>query len=114
MQYRRKWRNCWDRVKYCSARCQRGQGSGEGPIETTLVEMAAARPAPATLCPSEVVRKLYGERANWPEGAMETVRRAARRLVARGEMDMLQGGAVVDAATAKGPIRLRARRGQAL
>ena len=39
----------------------------------------------------------------------EPVREAARRLVARGEVDIVQGGHVVDPSTAKGPIRLRRR-----
>jgi hypothetical protein len=38
---------------------------------------------------------------------MERARQAARRLVARGGLDVLQGGRVVDASTARGPIRLR-------
>ena len=32
---------------------------------------------------------------------------AARRLVDRGEVEILQGGRVVDPSTAKGPIRIR-------
>ncbi|RKH14808.1 DUF3253 domain-containing protein, partial [Corallococcus sp. CA047B] len=40
---------------------------------------------------------------------MEPVREAARRLVARGVLDIVQGGRVVDASTARGPIRLRLR-----
>ena len=38
---------------------------------------------------------------------MEEVRRAARRLVARGELEITQGGRVVDPSEFKGPIRLR-------
>ncbi|MCU1514044.1 MAG: hypothetical protein JWO10_1134, partial [Microbacteriaceae bacterium] len=37
----------------------------------------------------------------------------AGRLVAEGEVDITQGGAVVDGATAKGPIRIRRRRPEA-
>ena len=46
-----------------------------------------------------------------PEGAdaehREQVRRAARRVVARGEGEMVQGGRVVDPSTARGPVGLR-------
>jgi hypothetical protein len=38
---------------------------------------------------------------------MEPARRAARRLVAAGEVEIVQGGRVVDPSTAKGPIRIR-------
>jgi len=43
---------------------------------------------------------------------MEPARCAARRLVAAGRIEIVQGGRVVDPSTAKGPIRLRlVRRG---
>jgi hypothetical protein len=38
---------------------------------------------------------------------MEPARRAARRLVDAGEVEITQGGSVVDPLTAKGPIRIR-------
>jgi hypothetical protein len=38
---------------------------------------------------------------------MEPARRAARRLVEAGEVQITQGGSVVDPGTAKGPIRIR-------
>jgi hypothetical protein len=41
---------------------------------------------------------------------MEPARRAARRLVDAGEVQITQGGSVVDPATAKGPIRIRKAR----
>ena len=41
---------------------------------------------------------------------MEDVRRAARRLVAKGMLEITQNNQVVDASTAKGPIRLRVPR----
>jgi hypothetical protein len=43
---------------------------------------------------------------------MEPARQAARRLVARGEVDITQGGAVVDIDTARGPIRIRRHRSE--
>ena len=42
----------------------------------------------------------------WRE-LMEPARRAARRMVARGEVEITQHGSVVDPSTAKGPIRIR-------
>jgi hypothetical protein len=40
---------------------------------------------------------------------MEPARAAARRLVAAGRIVVTQHGKIVDAATAKGPIRLKLR-----
>jgi hypothetical protein len=40
-------------------------------------------------------------------GLMEPARRAARRLVVRGEVQITQRGRVVDPSSAKGPIRIR-------
>ena len=41
---------------------------------------------------------------------MEPARMAARRLVDRGEVEVLQRGQVVDPSTAKGPLRIRRAR----
>jgi hypothetical protein len=38
---------------------------------------------------------------------MEPAREAARRLVARSEVAIVQGGRTVDPSSAKGPIRIR-------
>lgn len=60
----------------------------------------------ATICPSEAARAVAPD--DW-RGLMERTRAAARRLAAAGRLDVLQKGAVVDAASARGPIRLRGR-----
>ena len=88
---------------HCSKRCARTRvGPRERRWETAVLELLAVRED--TACPSEVARAEGGEA--WRD-RMEDVRRAARRLAARGEVEVLQGGRVVDAATARGPIRLR-------
>lgn len=46
----------------------------------------------------------------FPEGwreRMEEVRRAARLLVAAGQVEIMQKGRIVDPSTARGPIRIR-------
>ncbi|HEY0936314.1 MAG TPA: DUF3253 domain-containing protein, partial [Trebonia sp.] len=40
---------------------------------------------------------------------MDEVRAAAGRLAGRGEVDVTQGGRVVDIAAARGPVRIRRR-----
>ena len=66
--------------------------------------LLSRRERTATICPSEVARQLGGE--TWRE-LMGPVRAAAGRLVAAGEVEITQGGAVVDLETVTGPIRIR-------
>ncbi len=103
--WRKKWEKDWEQVRYCSERCRRNKApAAQGAIEQRILEMLYARAHDATMCPSEVARAEGGE--DWRD-RMEPVREAARRLVARGEVEIVQGGRVVDPSTAKGPIRLR-------
>ncbi|MCP4744429.1 MAG: DUF3253 domain-containing protein, partial [Actinomycetales bacterium] len=73
-------------------------------LEESIVRLLDQRQAGATICPSEAA-KFVGD-DNWRE-LMEPARRAARRLVARGEAEITQQGRVVDPSTVKGPIRIR-------
>lgn len=72
--------------------------------------MVAAR-APNSLCPSEVARAYEARRVGATEDDwrqwMEAVRCAARRLAAEGKVDVLQKDRIIDAATMRGPIRIR-------
>jgi hypothetical protein len=108
MQWRAKWARNWDEVRYCSDACRR---RGIRPVDTQLsekiLELLSARAAGATICPSEAARAVGGE--EWRD-LMEPARRAARRLVADGEVEITQRGTVVDPSTAKGPIRIRRAR----
>lgn len=88
----------------------KGQAPGAGinqQLENTILELLAARAATSTICPSDAARAVGDE--NWRD-LMEPARRAARRLVDAGEVEITQGGSVVDPATAKGPIRIRKAR----
>lgn len=88
-------------------RDNKGQAPGDGigrQLEATILDLLAARAATSTICPSDAARAVGDE--NW-RGLMEPARRAARRLVEAGEVEITQGGSVVDPATAKGPIRIR-------
>ena len=73
-------------------------------LEASILELLKARAATSTICPSDAARAVGDE--NWRE-LMEPARRAARRLVDSGEVQITQGGSVVDPSTAKGPIRIR-------
>lgn len=102
--WRRKWARDWEQVRYCSDACRRhGVDATDTALEAAILDLLADRRG-ATICPSEAARAVGGE--DW-RPLMEPTRRAARRLVARGALEITQGGRVVDPSTAKGAIRLR-------
>ncbi|MGB3373241.1 MAG: DUF3253 domain-containing protein [Rhodococcus sp. (in: high G+C Gram-positive bacteria)] len=76
-------------------------------LEAKIRELLDARSRDSTICPSDVARAMSEN--EWRE-LMEPVRRAARRLVDAGEVEITQKGSVVDPSTAKGPIRIRWKR----
>ncbi|GAB7191338.1 hypothetical protein NUM3379_20450 [Kineococcus sp. NUM-3379] len=103
--WRRRWERDWDAVRYCSAACRRsGLGERDLELERVVLALLDARAREATICPSEAARAVGGEQ--WRE-LVEPARAAARRLVAGGEVEITQGGAVVDPSTARGPVRIR-------
>ncbi|MDJ0952766.1 MAG: DUF2256 and DUF3253 domain-containing protein [Acidimicrobiia bacterium] len=107
-EWRRAWKHSWDEVKYCSQRCRRSKpGHRDREIERAIVALLSERARGASICPSDVARKLAPD--DW-RPLMEPVRQAARRLVAAGEVEITQGGRPVDPSTARGPIRIRLRR----
>ena len=75
-------------------------------LERTILELLAARKDGATICPSDAARVVGGD--EWRD-LMQPARDAAGRLVEADEVDITQGGRVVDLASAKGPIRIRRR-----
>ncbi|MBC2934248.1 DUF3253 domain-containing protein [Nocardioides sp. zg-1228] len=77
-------------------------------LEASILELLARRAPTSTICPSDAARAV-GDADSWRE-LMEPARRAARRLVDRGRVEITQGGRVVDPAAATGPIRIRLRR----
>lgn len=104
--WRKKWARDWEAVRFCSDGCRRRRPtSTDEALEAAVRSLLAGRPAGATICPSEAARAVSPD--GW-RGLMEPARAAARRLVAAGQIEIVQGGRVVDPSTAKGPIRLRA------
>ncbi|CAN5658370.1 hypothetical protein BH11ACT8_BH11ACT8_22700 [soil metagenome] len=103
--WRKKWERDWDQVRYCSQACRkRGVSTVDADLEAAITDLLAARARDATICPSEAAKRVGGD--DW-RGLMEPARRAARRLVEAGEVEITQAGHVVDPSTAKGPIRIR-------
>ena len=105
IEWRKKWERDWDDVRYCSKACRkRGVAPVDAELEAAITDLLAARAGGATICPSEAAKKVGGD--DWRD-LMEPARRAARRLVDAGEVEITQAGHVVDPSTAKGPIRIR-------
>jgi hypothetical protein len=110
-EWRKSSERDWDVIKYCSDACSgRKPGELDVELEKAILELLAERGRDKTICPSEAAKVVGGleSRRDW-EGLMEPARAAARRLVAAGKIVVTQHGHVVDAATAKGAIRLRLR-----
>ena len=106
IEWRAKWQRDWDQVRFCSAACRRrGVTAEDRRLEDMTLSLLADRAATSTICPSEVARAV-GTEESWRR-LMEPARRAARRLVAAGEVEITQGGRIVDPSTAKGAIRIR-------
>ena len=105
IEWRKKWARSWDEVQNCSDACRRHKVTDtDRALESSIRSLLDSRRAGATICPSEAAREVGGE--DWRD-LLEPARRAARRLVAAGEVEVTQGGKVVDPSTAKGPIRVR-------
>lgn len=112
IEWRTKWERSWDQVRYCSDACRkRGVRQVDRDLEDAIHDLLDARAASATICPSEAARRVGGDDDEGWRDLMEPARRAARRLVAAGEVEITQGGKVVDPSTAKGAIRIRKARG---
>jgi hypothetical protein len=108
IEWRRKWARDWDEVRYCSAGCRRhGVTDTDRRLEHTILDLLGGRAGAATICPSEAARAVGGD--SWRD-LMEPARAAARRLVAADAVEITQRGRVVDASTARGPIRIRRSR----
>ncbi len=103
MEWRKSWARNWDQVRYCSDACRRRRVSAtDAALEQAILDLLDARSG--TICPSEAARAVDAE--GWRD-LMEPARQAARRLAARDDVEITQGGRVVDPSTAKGPIRIR-------
>ncbi|RZU33569.1 DUF3253 domain-containing protein [Blastococcus saxobsidens] len=73
-------------------------------LERVIGELLDQRRADASICPSEAARVVDPEA--WRD-LMPAARAAAGRLARAGEVEVTQGGAVVDVAGARGPVRVR-------
>jgi hypothetical protein len=75
-------------------------------LQNAIFKLLASRQPNATICPSDAARAVYPQPDQW-RAAMPAVRAVAAQLVAKGQLEVTQGGKVVDIRSAKGPVRLR-------
>jgi hypothetical protein len=108
-QWRKKWQNSWDQVKYCSRACRKaGLTEGDIKLEKVIMDILHSGKAGTSICPSQAARKLAGDDdASVWRPLMEPTRRAARRLAHHRKIRILQGGKEVNPSTFKGRIRLK-------
>jgi hypothetical protein len=81
--------------------------TSDGRLREAILTLAEGRGPSKTICPSDAARAVGGE--EWRD-LMDQVRDVARDLARKGEVEITQGGDVVDPnQTWRGPIRIRAR-----
>ncbi|WP_198943359.1 DUF2256 and DUF3253 domain-containing protein [Actinokineospora bangkokensis] len=109
IEWRKKWERDWDSVRYCSTACRkRGVTQVDRQLEDAILDLLARSPASAAVSPSDAARVVAGD-DGWQD-LVEPARRAARRLVERDQVEIVQHGRVVDPSTARGPIHIRRAR----
>ena len=108
IEWRKKWADTWDDVRWCSDACRRRKVRPvDRELEASIERLLDRTRAGGTICPSEAAREVGGDDEERWRPLMEPARSAARRLVAAGRAEITQGGRVVDPSTARGPIRVR-------
>ncbi len=97
--WRKKWARDWGQVRFCSDGCRRrGRGADDEQLDSAL---RSALERTRSVTDVALIGATGADR--------EAVRRAARRLTARGEVQIVQQGHVVDPSTAKGAFEVRRR-----
>lgn len=104
--WRRKWERSWDEVRYCSRSCRARGVTGEDDHAEDVLR-GLLRASPRGVLDTDLADALT---AAGGSEQREPARRAARRLAAAGEVDLVQQGRVVDPSRAVGPVLIRWRR----
>lgn len=105
--WRKKWARNWDEIRYCSDACRRHKPDAADRALEAALRAALDRTGRAD--PEAAVRVSGGDATGGAARTREAARRAARRIAATGEAEVVQHGRVVDAGTARGPFELRRR-----
>lgn len=83
-----------------------GVSAVDARLEQAILDLLDQRCAGATICPSDAARAVAPD--DW-RPLMDAARAAAQRLVDADQVEVTQGGEVVDLASARGPVRIRRR-----
>lgn len=102
-EWRKKWENRWDEVKFCSSGCSKQNMKHGEHLEKSILELLKTRGPSKSICPSEILDPDL--KSN--KMSMEEVRCAARRLVNKNMIKITQNNKIVDPSLFKGPIRLK-------
>lgn len=111
MSWRTSWARNWDDVKYCSAACRSRRVTAEDlRLEQVIIELLDSLPRGATISPDDAARRVGADANADADALREPARRAARRLVEAGDVEIVQHGRVVDPSTARGLFAIRRSR----
>lgn len=111
MTWRRRWRNDWENVRYCSTACRRkGLNETDRKLESAIVDLMLQQRAGDGFFIEDVAAKVSGNVDGKSKMRLiQAARNAARRLHNQRSVDILQNGRRVDPSTAKGPFLIRRR-----
>ena len=104
IEWRKSMAKNWGDVRYCSDACRRRKVTSVDVRLEELLRTLLDKAGRGGVDPDDAARGVDPQAA---KELHEPARRAARRLVAAGAAEMVQGGRVVDPSTARGPVRLR-------
>ncbi len=101
MSYQKRWAKNWGELKYCSQKCRKTKPNKlDKKLEESYLQLIKTK---TLVTEEDLVRQLK----ETPKDLRERIRKAARRLVATGNYELIQNGKTVDPSIAKGPISLR-------
>ncbi len=112
MAWRKKWRNNWAQVRYCSSACrQKGLTETDRTLEVILLDLLDRHRDSHGVVPEAAVDRIAAISTPDRQRALATAsRNAARRLYRRGIVEILQKGRSIDPSHVKGTFRIRRRR----
>jgi len=107
--WRKKWEQCWDEVKFCSAGCRKAAVSKLAvQAEQVILELLHADTQSTPLNPDTVAHHLEPDQTSrrWQQVVRE-VMHAARRLSRQNQIQITRKGKPVAPDEVRGVVRLR-------
>ena len=99
MEWRRKWKDVWDSIQYCSDACRRTRlKKPDHALEEAIIALLEKRSSTASICPSEAARVVFP--MDWMSH-MEAARQASRPGDAQERRAITHAGNPVDHYTTK-------------